>query len=373
MINNKIKILIALIIITIASFFWKNKIIAVETLANQLSGKFLLQTEGHGEVWYIYPRDHKKYLLGKANDMFAVAKEFGKNINDTDLAKIPLADINLNNGIDSDFDGLSDDIENSLGINPQNADSDNDGYKDKDEILNNYNPSGKGKIIYDNKIAKENAGYILINDQSRNGAWYINPNNLKKYYFSSSIDIFNIIKKISLGITNSNLYKIEQSSIDPSYTSENIKNKYTVVTQNNTRKFIATDKNYSFEYPDNWRIRQFADSPDQVQITDASYDFIEENKAVISIYYLTAGNNYSISSFRDIKKDGVQIITDKETNINNFNGYENSYQYLTAYEKTTTIEINPGYFLRVSLVSTKDDDNYKTIYDNLLKSLALNK
>lgn len=48
--------------------------------------------------------------------------------------------------VDSDQDGLSDDMEKRLGTDPNKADSDGDGYDDGVEVKNNYNPSGEGKL-----------------------------------------------------------------------------------------------------------------------------------------------------------------------------------------------------------------------------------
>ncbi|PIR13887.1 hypothetical protein COV49_00710 [Candidatus Falkowbacteria bacterium CG11_big_fil_rev_8_21_14_0_20_39_10] len=49
--------------------------------------------------------------------------------------------------IDSDQDGLPDDMEERLGSDPKNPDSDGDGYLDGDEFKNNYNPSGEGQLV----------------------------------------------------------------------------------------------------------------------------------------------------------------------------------------------------------------------------------
>lgn len=48
--------------------------------------------------------------------------------------------------MDSDEDGLPDDIEERLGSDPENRDSDGDGYLDGDEFKNNYNPAGGGQL-----------------------------------------------------------------------------------------------------------------------------------------------------------------------------------------------------------------------------------
>lgn len=48
--------------------------------------------------------------------------------------------------IDSDQDGLSDDIEKRIGANPNDKDTDKDGYTDGVEFNNKYNPLGTGKL-----------------------------------------------------------------------------------------------------------------------------------------------------------------------------------------------------------------------------------
>jgi len=47
--------------------------------------------------------------------------------------------------LDSDGDGVSDDIENRLGTEPDNKDTDGDGYTDSEEIRYGYDPLGEGK------------------------------------------------------------------------------------------------------------------------------------------------------------------------------------------------------------------------------------
>ena len=49
--------------------------------------------------------------------------------------------------VDSDEDGLPDDLEKRLGTDSGKKDSDGDGYSDGEEIKNGYNPLGDGKLI----------------------------------------------------------------------------------------------------------------------------------------------------------------------------------------------------------------------------------
>lgn len=53
--------------------------------------------------------------------------------------------------IDSDLDGLPDDLEKRIGTDPNEADTDSDGYKDGEEVKNGYNPLGSGSLK--NKIS----------------------------------------------------------------------------------------------------------------------------------------------------------------------------------------------------------------------------
>lgn len=48
--------------------------------------------------------------------------------------------------IDSDMDGLPDDLEKRLGTDPNKADTDGDGFSDGEEVKNGYNPLGDGEL-----------------------------------------------------------------------------------------------------------------------------------------------------------------------------------------------------------------------------------
>ena len=48
--------------------------------------------------------------------------------------------------IDSDMDGLPDDLEKRLGTDPDKADTDKDGYDDGEEVKNGRNPLGRGEL-----------------------------------------------------------------------------------------------------------------------------------------------------------------------------------------------------------------------------------
>lgn len=58
----------------------------------RLSGMILLDVEHHGEAYYIYPKNLKKYYLGRPADAFQVMRDLGLGITDQELASIPAAD-----------------------------------------------------------------------------------------------------------------------------------------------------------------------------------------------------------------------------------------------------------------------------------------
>ncbi len=178
-----------------------------ESLSTKLSGRILLQIESRGEAWYVNPYNKKRYSLGRPNDAFDLMRNLGTGIADTYLSKIQLADENLI-GQDSDSDGLSDAVEDSVGTEKNNRDSDGDGYGDKEEAINGYDPRGPGKLSLNSKFAKEKSGKIFLQVQANGEAWYINPNDYKRYFLGRPADAFNLMKKLGLGISNEDLAKI---------------------------------------------------------------------------------------------------------------------------------------------------------------------
>ena len=57
-------------------------------LRKRLSGMILLQTEGKGEAWYVYPGNLQRYYLGRPQDAFEIMKKLGLGITNNDLKKI---------------------------------------------------------------------------------------------------------------------------------------------------------------------------------------------------------------------------------------------------------------------------------------------
>lgn len=181
----------------------------LETLSEKLAGRVLLQVEEDGEVWYVDMDAKKRHYLQNGDAAYSIMRDFGLGISDDNLEKIPVGFLSESNGVDTDSDGISDKMEESLGLSLFTVDTDGDGYEDKTEINNGYNPNGSGKMEYDNNLVNKLKGRILLQVENRGEAWYLNPDDGKRYYMKDGNDAFSIMKYFSLGISNVNLDKIE--------------------------------------------------------------------------------------------------------------------------------------------------------------------
>lgn len=65
-------------------------ITGTDIFPERLSGMILLDVEKNGEAYYIYPKDRKKYYLGRPEDAFKIMRELGRGVTNFDLANIPI-------------------------------------------------------------------------------------------------------------------------------------------------------------------------------------------------------------------------------------------------------------------------------------------
>ncbi|MBU4455138.1 serine protease [Patescibacteria group bacterium] len=124
------------------------------SLSKRVSGNILLQVEKSGEGWYVYPDDKKKYYLGRPADAFSIMRNLG------------------------------------LGI--------------KHSELENY---------LNTKFPSRLSGKIMLDVEQNGEAYYINPKNLKGYFLNRPADAFSIMRELGLGITNSDVRKIDVGEI----------------------------------------------------------------------------------------------------------------------------------------------------------------
>lgn len=176
--------------------------------SESVSGKILLQVEENGEAWYINPSDNKRYFLGRPEIAFEIMRQSGLGISNFDLRGIPIG-LSVFGGSDDDGDLLSNSLEEALGTDPMKVDSDDDGFPDNVEIENGFNPLGPGRLPIDFSLASRLKGKILLQVESHGEAWYVNPNDGRRYYLGRPADAFVIMQDLGLGITNDNIRKIE--------------------------------------------------------------------------------------------------------------------------------------------------------------------
>lgn len=116
----------------------------------------------------------------------------GMGVSNNNLKKIQMADANIK-GIDSDADGLSDIVEDALGTDKNKRDTDNDGFEDKREVLGHFNPGGDGSLPLDKNFANAMKGRILLQVERNGEAWYVNPDDGKKYFLGRPGDALKVL------------------------------------------------------------------------------------------------------------------------------------------------------------------------------------
>lgn len=179
----------------------EERVIKSRSLYNRLKGNILLKVEDGGKAYYVHPSRERSYYLGKPQDAFAVMRQQGVGIKNSDLRKIPIG-IGKVSGSDQDQDGLSDLLEDAIGSNKLKVDSDDDGNADKVEVINNYNPQGSGRMSIDLGFAKTQQGRILLQVESKGEAWYVSPKDNKRYFLGRAEDAFSVMRSLGMGINN---------------------------------------------------------------------------------------------------------------------------------------------------------------------------
>lgn len=179
------------------------------TSAQRLGGYILLQVQANGEAWYVDPVSLTRSYLKNGDVAYSALRKFGLGIKNADLNKIPVGVETRFSDTDSDGDGLSDKLEEGLKTGSTASDSDGDGISDGKEVLqNDTNPLGQGSLVYDAGLVSRLKGRILLQIESRGEAWYLNPKDGKRYYMKDGDAAYQIMRFLSLGITNDDLEPI---------------------------------------------------------------------------------------------------------------------------------------------------------------------
>ncbi len=145
--------LIAISLLTIIVIITTTSSKADLPLATRLSGRILLQVEDNGQVWYVSPdNNNQRVQLESSYDVFCLMDSVGLGISNNDLNKY-LQDNN-------------------------------------------------------NKFPTRLSGKVLLAVEQQGKAYYVNPVNLEAYYLGRPDKAFSVMKKLALGITNTDLNTI---------------------------------------------------------------------------------------------------------------------------------------------------------------------
>lgn len=193
--------------------FKLTKPVTSSTLAEKLAGKILLQVEENGEAWYVDKKENRRYYMKDGAIAYQMMRKFGLGISNEDLRKIPIGIDERFEEFDYDGDGVFDKMEEAIGTDMYLNDSDDDGFDDGVEVIANYNPAGEGRLPIDMKFAEKLKGQILLQVEQNGEAWYVNPSDGRRYYMKDGDSAYEIMRFLSLGITNDNLDEIEEGYI----------------------------------------------------------------------------------------------------------------------------------------------------------------
>lgn len=168
-----------------------------EALASRLSGRLLLSVEDHGKIYYVNPSDHRRYQVTFGNAL-ALFRHFAMGITTSDLNKIPIN-------------------QNSVSAN---VDTDSDGFNDKSEVANSYNPEiasnpsarGNDKMKFDQSLAQRFKGRFLLQVEDRGRIWYVDQAGTRWEVTWSNLMM--LFQSLALGINNDDLGRIDDRTTE---------------------------------------------------------------------------------------------------------------------------------------------------------------
>jgi hypothetical protein len=214
-----------------------------EELRDRVEGKILLQVREQGEAYYVDPGTGFRFYMGDGDSAYGVMYTLGLGILDENISKIPVGIMeDLSTLEDADGDGLDDKIEEALYIDQNDSDSDDDGYTDGEEVLNGFNPNGAHAMQYDQLLIERMKGRILLQVENRGQAWYVHPDDGKRYYLKDGQTAYQMMSRFGLGITNEDLFVIWPGRIY-------------IPHHNKTQRVDAGDL-YSVAMPLGWKLKE---------------------------------------------------------------------------------------------------------------------
>jgi len=178
------------------------------TFAEKLKGRILLQVQAKGEAWYVDPTTLKRTYLRDGDSAYQLLREKGLGITNINLMKIPIGLEPRIVAADSDGDGLPDNLEEAIGTDSSDTDTDHDGFTDGQEVQSGYNPLGNGRSSSDVRLVVRLKGRVLLQTESRGQAWYVNPADGKRYYLANGEMAYQVMRYLGLGMSNNDLTKV---------------------------------------------------------------------------------------------------------------------------------------------------------------------
>ena len=157
-----------------------------EKLTARLKGKILLQTEQNGEAWYIDPVTGQKFYLSDGNSAYQALKAFGLGATDNTIDSIPMGTTATGTATSTP----------SIPTVPKK-------------------PITPGHL-------KPLEGKILLQVQQHGEAWYIHDG--KRFYLKDGSHAYEIMRKLALGIKNTDLHAIPTGTLSTDSTTSNSTN-----------------------------------------------------------------------------------------------------------------------------------------------------
>lgn len=174
----------------------------VQAQLNQQAEEYKRDIEAQGNAVQALEQCTISLTASDAN-IYNLILTLGTGISKNDLARIPVADANISNGVDTDSDGLSDEVERALGTDREKADTDGDNYDDRSEILNGFDPLVPSRNLpIDTEYSNRQKGRILIAVEGNKEAWYVNPGDGKRYFLGHPGDAYKAMRSVEFWTRN---------------------------------------------------------------------------------------------------------------------------------------------------------------------------
>lgn len=170
--------------------------------------------KNNNTLYIIFPLEKKKFILSNATALkLNLPAEQAREIISSEITdyilqgEITSSDVSVLSSLDTDSDELSNYDERIYGTDAFSSDTDRDGYPDGHEIRTKNDPLNPPSR-FDKKFVERLKGKILLQVEGRGEAWYIYPVDGKRYFLRDGELAYQIMRKLSLGITNRDLNRI---------------------------------------------------------------------------------------------------------------------------------------------------------------------